>query len=320
MDVLLDYGYTNQNLYDLILEAKDFDRQALDLFERCSDMPGDLTRRDKAGVTCFHRAAMSLTPQLVHEFFVKTRADWTIQDDCYGLTPLHFAVINSDPMGMLSVLMNEGEVKDVFKDHIMNKKAINMLAWNGLTMNFGSPDTEFHHTIKMDGHKSLSLKYFLSFVEQCRLRYVRPLSQAEVDQLVEFRRTLAFGPGKESEGPDASVAAFRNATIDLVYGSEAAENAGSSATFSSQAAERLHNCQKLFSGVVEDNTTDDMCQLRWSIPWRFNSRRFPHVFYMDRNGTCQYTEPLYEREDPVYRVWVVDEYGVVKGVLGAVAT
>jgi hypothetical protein len=74
----------------------------------------------------------------------------------------------------------------------------------------------------------------------------------------------------------------------------------------------------IWTGVVEDDMKDETVESRWSIPWRHNPCRWPHVFYMDRNGKCQFTEPLFEREDPAYRVWAVDEFGLVKGVLGAV--
>jgi Ankyrin repeat len=319
MDVLLDYGYTNVSLNEIITEAQSFDQDILELVKECSDIPADLTRRDKAGVTFYHHAAWKFTPEQVYNIFVRSGADWTIQEDCYGLMVLHLAAVNSNPMGMMAVLMNEGNVEDNVQDRIMNKKAVEMIMWTGFTMELGAPDSDFHHEFKIDAKKSLSMKYFVSWVKQCRLRYIRPLSEEEVEELVDFRRTLAFGPPEGSEGFNARILALQNAIIDIAYGSQAAENPRSSTAFASRAAELLHNGQKMWTGMVDDDTSDEMCELRWSFPWRFNPSRWPHVFYMDRNGKCQFTEPLFEREDSVYRVWVVDEYGLVKGVLGAVA-
>jgi ankyrin repeat protein len=320
MGVLLDYGYTNMNLNEIIIQAQEFDLEILDIVKRYSGIPEDLTRRDRAGVTSYHRAAWNFTPEQVYNIFVQSGADWTIQEDCYGLSVLHLAAANSDPLGMLRVLMNDGGAIDNVEDRILNKKAIEMVTWAGLTMEFRAHESDWEHKIRFEPKKALSKKYFISWAKQCRRRYVLPLSDAEVEQLVEFRRTIAFAPLEVIGGVNSRTAAFQSAAVDLVYGSQAAENPHSTTTFASRAADRLHKAHQIFAtGAIDDDMSDDTIEMRCSIPWRHNPCRWPHVYYMDRGGKCQFTRPLTEREEPVFRVWVIDEYGLVKGVLGAVS-
>ncbi len=88
--------------------------------------------------------------------------------------------------------------------------------------------------------------------------------------------------------------------------------------YTSRAAAGLFGVEKLLCGIVGEDASEELLEERWTMPWAQNTVRIPHVLYVDRHGVYHYTEPLYQREDPAYRVCIVDDDGLVKGVLWAV--
>jgi hypothetical protein len=315
MNEVLEYGYSSSNLIDILQQSTSFDQDIEEFLMGYSVIPDDLTRQDRAVLTAYHRAAWTLSPQRVNDIFVHFGADCTIQDDCFGLTPLHVSVANPNTLGMSNLIMNQDGLEDTVKDRIMNMTGMRMVMWDGATLTFTAEN--FDKKIEIPSNNVMFEKYFMAWAKQCRRHYVFPLSKDEIEALTSLRCEFVFRNLDDVE-EHSRAAAFQSAALDMFYSSQVAENPRFSISFTSRAAEQLYELQKFFTGFVHDNRTEDSIKLRHEIPWRENPLRWPHVFYMDRHGKCQFSEPLYEREEPAYRVWVVDEYGLVKGVLGAV--
>jgi len=313
-DILLDYGYTHTNVNEILVAAEDFPQYIVELLKEITIPPDCLTRPDKAGVTFFHRAAWLYPQEAVYHIFLQWGADPSIQEDCFGLTVLHLTAANSNASQMYQLIKSERDGASDSKDRIMNLNALDMVAWNGITGKLTGENFEID--ISLPARKHLLTKYFVAWAKKCRDRYVVPLTAAEIKSLVEFKRVAAFSEPQGLEN-DPRASAFQRATVDYAYASMAARNPGPGRSFTSQAAARLSGVENMLRGIAEADASEELPQERWDILWALNPLRMPHVFYFDRHGVCHYTEPLYQREDPTYRVWVVDEHGLVKGVLGA---
>jgi hypothetical protein len=68
-----------------------------------------------------------------------------------------------------------------------------------------------------------------------------------------------------------------------------------------------------------DEVPEEVLDDRRNFPWKHNCIRWPQIFYFDRYGVGRYFRPLYEIEERRFCVWVIDEYGINRGVVGAVS-
>ena len=94
-------------------------------------------------------------------------------------------------------------------------------------------------------------------------------------------------------------------------------SSGRSSSNSSQAAARLAEFQDVLTRDLMEDISDRLIEIRLEVPWKHNPQRFPQVYHIDRHGVCRYAQALVDKEEAAWRVWIIDVFGAIKGVLGA---
>jgi hypothetical protein len=219
-NTLLDYGYTDANAIDMLLQgdATDSRNDVIDYVFSKLKLPEDLAFADMVGITLYHHTALHRSLGIAKSVFTELEANPNVTDSCFGLTPMHLALLNKDPFNILDLFANNGgDLKLVENIGVWTPTYMFVIAASQLVI--GGREFDIPSRIKY------LLKYLDAFLRSCRWTYLSNLNRSDLQELIEIKQLGAFKDAETSSTDIGSMVA--PAFIEMGHQTAAALNSGS---------------------------------------------------------------------------------------------
>lgn len=331
---LQQYDHCGLCILDLISYGR-LDAEVLDFMTSRMPYLADWNRKNAAGMTPLHQAVFKSNANAV-ELMYSLGANPKIKDSIFGWTPFHLAFMipkSSDVQGWLAQTLIDGDAGSVKEDLAGWDPAF--LITKSLILTDGKTGEERH--IFDHIHYGIPKRFVSAYFAEMTRRGVFGFEQEGVDALLQARRQWMFFEGGGMSvitREDARISVpmlvkYRSIWTQETPADEVEEgrqsNIGSVLSSLATSFKYIFNLDEVEKAPQHDEETARSAHRIMDLPSDERLAPLPHstdrpnpllIYYVDKNGKCRRTQPLVDREEHNWRVWIIDALGDIRGVGG----